>query len=80
MPADRIRTEYNIPVKFERAASYTARWLSANDPKKLKEFVDKNQSSLADDHDGDPVFLARNSWHLGDAQDKAPDIKFTAVK
>jgi peptide chain release factor 3 len=78
--ADRIRTEYNIPVKFEEAALHTARWVAADDPKKLKDFLDKNQSSLATDHDGDPVFLARNAWHLNDTLEKNPDIGFTAVK
>lgn len=78
--ADRIRTEYNIPVKFEEAPLYTARWVSASDPKVLKDFLDKNQSALADDHDGDPVFLARNAWHLNDTTDKYPDIQFKAVK
>jgi len=78
--ADRIRTEYNIPVKFEEAPLYTARWVAADDAKKLKEFLDKNQSALADDHDGDPVFLARNAWHLNDTLDKHSDIRFTAVK
>ena len=77
---DRIRTEYNIPVRFEQTALYTARWLSSEEPAKLKAFMDSNQSSIANDHDGDPVFLARNAWHLNDAQDKNPAIKFTATK
>jgi peptide chain release factor 3 len=46
----------------------------------MKTFIDSNQSAIANDHDGDPVFLARNSWHLTDAEDKNPDIRFTAVK
>jgi peptide chain release factor 3 len=78
--ADRIRTEYDIPVKFEEAALYTARWISAETPQKLKQFVDRNQSAIANDHDGDPVFLARNAWHLTDATDKNPDIHFRATK
>ncbi len=77
---DRIRTEYEIPVKFEQTELYTARWLSADDPQTLKKFTDANQSSIANDHDGDPVFLARNAWHLGDAEDKNPDIKFNTTK
>ena len=77
---DRIRTEYNIPVRFEQTALYTARWLSSDEPVKLKAFMDSNQSAIANDHDGDPVFLARNAWHLNDAQDKNPAIKFTATK
>ena len=78
--ADRIRTEYEIPVRFEEAALYTARWIGAEDHSKLKSFVDGNQSAIANDHDGDPVFLARNAWHLSDAQDKHPEISFQATK
>ncbi len=78
--ADRIRTEYEIPVKLEQTELYTARWLSAPDNVALKKFLDTNNASIANDHDGDPVFLARNAWHLNDAQDKFPDIVFKAVK
>ncbi|MCB9964206.1 MAG: peptide chain release factor 3 [Rhodospirillales bacterium] len=78
--ADRIRTEYNIPVKFEATQLYTARWVSSADHTKLKNFVDSNRSSIAYDHDEDPVFLARNAWHLQDAQDKNKDITFAATK
>jgi peptide chain release factor 3 len=78
--ADRIRTEYDIAVKFEEASLYTARWVSAESPADLKAFLDKNQSAIANDHDGDPVFLARNAWHLGDAQEKNPKITFRATK
>ncbi|MCB9991738.1 MAG: peptide chain release factor 3 [Rhodospirillales bacterium] len=78
--ADRIRTEYDIPVRFEQAELYTARWISAEDHALLKKFIDGNGSAIANDHDGDPVFLARNAWHLSDAQDKFPEIKFTATK
>ena len=46
----------------------------------LKKFVDTNGSAIARDHDDDPVFLARNAWHLQDAQDKNPDIQFKAIK
>ena len=78
--ADRIRTEYEIPVKFEQTELYTARWLDSEDPQVLKKFTDSNQSAIANDHDGDPVFMARNAWHLGDAQEKNPDIIFKATK
>jgi len=78
--ADRIRTEYEIPVRFEDAALYTARWISASDHNDLKKFIDGYQSAIANDHDGDPVFLARNAWHLGDAQDKNAAIEFRATK
>jgi peptide chain release factor 3 len=78
--ADRIRTEYNLPVRFEPTSLYTARWVSCGDPQKLKAFLDSNRGAIANDHDGDPVFMARNAWHLNDTQDKNPDIKFLATK
>lgn len=78
--ADRIRTEYSLPVKFEPTSLYTARWVSSDDAAKLKTFLDSNRSAIADDHDGDPVFMARNAWHLNDTQDKNPAIRFSATK
>jgi peptide chain release factor 3 len=78
--ADRIRTEYSIPVKFEEVNLYTARWVFADDPKAIKDFMDQNQGAVANDHDGDPVFLARNSWHLDDTQQRYPGIRFKATK
>ncbi len=78
--ADRLRTEYNVDVKFEEAPHYAARWVHADTPALLKKFVESNTSIIAIDHDGDPVFLARNAWHLGDVQEKNKDIKFLKTK
>ena len=77
---DRIRSEYEIPVKFEETSLYTARWVSADDPAVLKKFIDANQAAIARDHDDDPVFMARNAWHLSDAEEKFSDISFKATK
>ncbi len=78
--ADRIRTEFNLPVMFEATQYYTARWISADNNDDLKKFVDANQGSIANDHDGDFVFLARNAWHLNKAQEDFPKIKFMKIK
>ncbi len=78
--ADRIRTEYDIPVHFEPAALHTARWVEADDPRELKRFTDKNQINIADDHDGAPVFLARNPWHLDRMSEDWPAIRFLSTK
>ena len=77
---DRIRTEYEIPVKFEETSLHTARWITAEDHAVLKQFIDSNQMSIARDHDDDPVFMARNAWHLQDAEDKHQNIVFSATK
>jgi peptide chain release factor 3 len=78
--ADRIRTEYNIPVQFEATSFYTARWVECKDQKLLREFTITNESSIADDHAGDLVFLARNSWHLDTTKKDYPDFRFLEVK
>ncbi|MEL0113140.1 MAG: peptide chain release factor 3 [Rickettsiales bacterium] len=78
--ADRIRTEYDIPVRFEASALHTARWLECEDPREIKKLRDSGPSSMAEDHDGAPVFLARNAWHLETAEKEWPSIKFLKTK
>ena len=46
----------------------------------LEKFVKDNGLSIADDLDGDPVFLAKNDFYLGYTAERAPGIKFTDVK
>ncbi len=78
--ADRIRTEYGLPVRFEPTSLHTARWVEAAEPAELKRFLDENRTSIALDHNGDPVFLARNAWHLDRAEKDFPLIRFLKVK
>ncbi len=78
--ADRIRTEYNVPVHFEATELYTARWIEAEDPALVKSFIDKNEANVADDHDSAPVFLARNAWHMGKAEEDFPNVQFRKTK
>jgi len=78
--ADRIRTEYDIPVHFEATTLYTARWVTCEDPLKLKKFLDENRGAIGEDHDQESVFLARNAWHLDKAQDDYPALQFHKTK
>lgn len=78
--ADRIRTEYDVPVKFEQAELFTARWISGDDPAAIKALLDSNQASIADDHDGAPVFLFRNAWHVNRVETDHPKVKFLKTR
>jgi len=78
--ADRIRTEYDIPVHFEGTQLSTARWVDADDPALMKRFMEANRAALAEDHTGHPVFLARNNWHLETTQKDWPDVSFAKTK
>lgn len=78
--ADRIRTEYGIPVRFEPTELYTARWVEADDQRRLKAFSDANRAAMATDHDGAPVFLARNGWHLNKTTEDHAEIRLLKTR
>jgi len=78
--ADRIRTEYNIPVHFEQTSLLTARWIEADDPQVIKDFASANRAALAEDHAGQPVFLARNAWHLDRTGQDWPKLRFLKTR
>ncbi len=78
--ADRIRTEFGIPVAFEPTQYFTARWIEADDKEELKKFADANRASMAVDHDGAEVFLARNAWHLNKAQEDFPKVHLNKTR
>ncbi len=76
----RIATEYKIAVGFETAPYETARWVTGDDPAVLKRFAERHQSSLADDRDDAPVFLARNGWEMNRTMEDWPDLRFLATR
>lgn len=76
----RLEVEYSLPVEFEVSEFQLARWVSSQDRKQLDAFLAANTSSIADDVDGDPVYLARNEFYLGYTRERAEGIEFTNVK
>ncbi|MGY8662643.1 peptide chain release factor 3 [Bradyrhizobium sp. UFLA05-109] len=76
----RLEAEYSLPVEFEVSEFQLARWVSSDDRKKLDTFVAANTSSIADDVDGDPVYLAKNEFYLGYTRERAEGIEFANVK
>jgi peptide chain release factor 3 len=77
---DRLATEYGLPVEFDPSEFQLARWISAADRKKLEDFAEANRSGIADDLDGDLVYLARSQFYLDYTRERAPGIVFTDVK
>jgi peptide chain release factor 3 len=77
--AARIKTEYDLGVRFETSQFDTARWL-AGDLAEVKRFEDANRAALAEDHDGVKVFLARSGWDLDRMMKDWPTITFTATR
>ncbi len=77
--ATRIVAEYNVKAGFESAPFITARWVGGSE-KDVKEFVEKNRGSMAEDRDDNPVYMARNSWDLNHVQQVNPDLTFSKTR
>jgi peptide chain release factor 3 len=78
--ADRLRTEYSLPVAFEQCPFDLVRWISADDKVALERFVEKNRSGVATDLDGAQVFMAPSQFMLQWTAERAPEVKFTDIK
>jgi peptide chain release factor 3 len=76
----RLNEEYGLPVDFDISEFELARWISAEDRAKLDAFVAANGASIAEDLDGDVVYLARNQFYLDYTRERAPGIAFTDIK
>jgi peptide chain release factor 3 len=76
----RLDAEYALPVEFEPCEYSLARWIASDDRKALDTFVAANNSGVADDVDGDPVFLAKNQFYLDYTRERAAGIVFSSVK
>jgi peptide chain release factor 3 len=77
--AARIKSEYELGVRFELAPYETARWIDGTKAE-LERFIAANRSAVAEDNDGAPVFLARNAWELNTTLKEWPALKFTATR
>lgn len=77
--ASRIKIEYGIPVRFETTQFTSARWISGP-LVKLDEFSRVNKGHMAEDNDGDPVFLTRLQWDVERVERDYPDLILNSVK
>jgi peptide chain release factor 3 len=77
---DRLGTEYGLPVEFDTSEFALARWIAAADRKTLDQFAEANRSGVAEDLDGDLVYLARSQFYLDYTRERAPGVIFTDVK
>ncbi len=78
--ATRLEAEYGLSTRYEQSRFSICRWVTSDDPLKLKSFVDSHGSSIADDLDGAPVFMSSSAFQLNYDAERNPDIKFSDVK
>ncbi|HEY7578753.1 MAG TPA: peptide chain release factor 3 [Acetobacteraceae bacterium] len=78
--AARLAAEYGVAIGFEPSPYALARWVSSEDRTALQRFVNDNRTAMADDVDGDPVFLATSAFMMRRAAELAPALSFRDIK
>jgi peptide chain release factor 3 len=78
--AYRLRDEYGVEAVVEPISVHTARWIVCPDEKMLNRFRDKAYENLAEDGDGQLVYLAPTRVNLGLTEERWPDIRFLATR
>jgi peptide chain release factor 3 len=76
----RLKNEYGVPIGFEPVPYNLARWISGDDKTAMEKFIAVNRTAMADDVDGDPVFLASSAFMLRRTAENAPEITFRDIK
>ncbi|HEY5665220.1 MAG TPA: peptide chain release factor 3, partial [Gammaproteobacteria bacterium] len=76
----RLKSEYGVECQFEAVDIATARWVKAEDPKRLEEFKSRLSSSLAVDHAGELVLLASSGVSLRLTEERWPDIELRSTR
>lgn len=72
----RLKNEYGASVDFVSLPYYKACWITSHDQKKIDDFIKYKSSNIAEDKDGDLVYLAQSEWFLNTERTNNPDIQF----
>jgi peptide chain release factor 3 len=75
----RLMAEYGVKIGFETTPYQLARWVSG-EKAALAKFVGDQRSAMADDVDGDPVFLATSNFMLRRTTELNPALTFRDIK
>jgi peptide chain release factor 3 len=75
----RIELEYGLPVRFEASQFTSARWVHG-DKAAVDKLVNANKQHMAEDNDGDIVYLTRLQWDIDRIARDYPDVTLSATK
>jgi peptide chain release factor 3 len=75
----RLAGEYGVGIGFEQTPYALARWVSG-ERAALEGFIAANRSSMADDVDADPVYLATSAFMMRRAAEQNPGLVFRDIK
>ncbi len=75
----RLMGEYGVQIGFETPPFQLARWVSG-EKLALAKFVAEQRNAMADDVDGDPVFLASSAFMMRRTTELHPALTFRDIK
>jgi peptide chain release factor 3 len=76
----RLNDEYGLEIGWDQSEFQLARWISADDRKAIDKLISAHRSAIAEDLDGDAVFLARNAFNLDYTAERNEGVRFSDVK
>jgi len=78
--AYRLQHEYGVECSYDNIDVNTARWVRAQDAKKLDDFRRQYDTRLALDRAGNLAYLAPSQINLNLVMERWPDIEFHATR
>ena len=78
--AHRLQAEYGAEARLMPSRYNMARWITAEDPKELRKFIDANAGHIAYDVVEAPAFLGSSIAQLRVAEERYPAIRFHAMR
>lgn len=76
----RLKTEYGVDARLMPSRYTMARWITAEDPRALRKFMDANAAHIAYDVVDAAAFLIGSPAQLRVAEELYPDVKFHAMR
>ena len=78
--AHRLKTEYGVDARMMPSRYNMARWITSDDPKELRRFMQANAANIAYDVVDAVAFLAGSPAQLRVAQELYPAVQFHAMR
>jgi peptide chain release factor 3 len=72
----RLEHEYGAKCRYEPIQLHKACWITSSNKKEMADFLTRKHQFIADDKNGNKVFLAESPYALQMAIEKFPDISF----
>lgn len=75
----RLKHEYSVDIGFDTVSFSQARWIQG-ERTAIERFIASNRSAIADDIDGDPVFLSTSDFMMQRTIEANKELSFHDIK